>query len=145
MDEINFGLTFAALIAWFNLNGYKLSSELLSYAKSNKKLNSNYTPKNGYLIKYTNTIKKIANRTSTKGSSSFRNSRSKEEKDSYYGIRKFNYTKPSKKSKTVSISDRYDFSYEGIDSIQKVAIMAMYSAQRNGYLTPFYTKITVNV
>lgn len=144
-NTINHGPVVAAVIAWFSASGYKLSAELLTHMRSNKKINSSYTPKNGYVIKSSRTIKRIANATKTKGSDVMQNIGSTAEKDCYYAIHKFNFTKPSAKSKTVNVSDRYDFANSGISSIANFAITAMYSAQLSGYLKPFYTKTTVRM
>ena len=68
---------------------------------------------------------------------------SQRERDCYYAIHKFNFSKPSANSRQVTITDTYDYdstkNYEGIAGI---AINAMYKAQHDGYLTPFKIKWT---
>lgn len=129
----------AVVIAYFSAKGYKLSSELLTHMYKNNTLNSSYTPTYGSRIKSSSVFKSIANGKSTSGSAAFPNSGTTTTKDLYYAIHNFNYTKSSASSKTVKISDRYDYSsgdYSG------VAIGVMKAAQDAGVLVPFYTKIT---
>lgn len=135
-----------ACITYFNMNGYKLSTELLVQAKVNKKLDSYYNPSARALTSITQSSKywEIRDGKSTSGSAAFPNFGSVSERDCYYAIHKFSYTKPSSSSKKVIITDRYDYdntkNYSGIEG---VAVNAMYEAQQAGYLTPFKLKITL--
>lgn len=144
-ETINHGPTIAAIIAWFSVKGYKLSAELLTHMRANKKVNSQYIPKNGSVIKASQTTKNIAKRTATKGSATYQKKGGTKELDCYYALRRVNFTKPSKKSKKVTITDRYDFAMEGNATLEKFAITACFFAQNSGYLKPFKVKITVNM
>lgn len=134
----------ASVIAFFKVNGYKLSAELLAHMKANKVKYSNYVPVNGSIVKQSEKFKNVANGTSTSGGIEFTNSGSKTDKDLYYAIHNCDYTKPNKDSKTVTITDLYDFGggdniYDGIAG---TAVNAMTRAQNAGYLTQFYVTIT---
>ncbi|WP_288589354.1 hypothetical protein [Thomasclavelia spiroformis] len=135
----------SAVVAWFGMQGYLLSADLLVHMKMNKKLNSYYTPASHLLQKVTNSSRflRIRDAKKTSGSDAFPNSGSVGERDCYYAIHKFNFSKPSANSRQVTITDTYDYdstkNYEGIAGI---AINAMYKAQQDGYLTPFKIKWT---
>lgn len=131
----------AAVIAYFNAQGYKLSSELLSHAWNNKSLNSSYTPVYGYYVQSSSTFRNISNGKTTSGSGAFLNSGTVRERDCYYAIHKFNYTKPTATSKIVDIKDRYDFAQGTYSGIAGIAVNTMYTAQQVGSLVPFYTTI----
>lgn len=136
----------ASVIAFFNMSGYKLAAELLAHARDNTKLDSSYIPTNGNLVKKSSVFKNIANGTGTKGSASFENSGSTEEKDLYYAIHSFNWTKSSKTSKTVKISDRYDYKAgDHNGGIAGVAIDTMAKAQDAGVIVPYYVNITATL
>lgn len=90
--------------------GYKLSSELLTFAKKNKSQNTIYHPKYGYIVKNSSTFQDIAYGTSTSGSSIFNKGPLKMDNDLYYAIKHFDYSKNSASSHTVLIEDIYDFS-----------------------------------
>lgn len=137
-----FATEVAAVIAYFNVNGYKLSAELLSHMKANEVKDSDYTPTHGDIVLQSSVFTGIANGHVASGSGEFPNQGSKTDKDLYNAIHFFNYEKPSANSKTVTISDRYDFAANNPGSIAGVAMDMMYKAQEAGYLTPFYTKIT---
>lgn len=133
----------SAVIAYFNSNGYKLAAELLTHAEENTKLNSTYNPRYGSLVKKSATFKKIANGEKTKGSDSFSNIDGTVNKDLYYAIHKFDFTKPSKISKKVTIKGRYDFKKgEKYSGLAGLAIDTMYAAQEAGFLVPYYVSIT---
>lgn len=143
-QRVTYSAEIAAVIAYFNAKGYKLSSECLTHMKENKKKDSNYTPVYGSYVKSSSVFKKIANGSKTSGSSAFPNSGGTRDKDLYYAIHAFNYTKSSKSSKTVKIRDRYDFSYDKdhYSGLAGIAITAMYGAQVYGQLTPYYINIS---
>lgn len=133
----------AAVIAYFNSNGYKLAAELLTHAEENTKLNSTYHPIYGSLVKKSATFKKIATGGKIKGSDSFAKISGTVNQDLYYAIHAFDFTKTSTVSKKVTIKDRYDFKkgdkYSGLAGL---AIDTMYEAQEAGYLVPYYVIIT---
>lgn len=107
--------------------------------------NSTYVPSCGYVLKSTNTIKKIANGSSTKGLSVFNSVSTVSEGDAKYSIHKFDYTKPKSNSKTVKVSDYYDYGSGDYDSLAGIAVSAMKNAQKNGSIVPFKVSITVTV
>jgi hypothetical protein len=89
----------------------------------------------------------IANGKSTRGSAEFTNSGNTQQRDCYYSIHKFNYTKTSSTSRTVTITDVYDFAY-GADYhsfLAQAAINTMMLAQQEGVITPYNVKITVEL
>lgn len=130
-------------VAYFNSNDYVLSAELLLHAKENTVLDSVYEPTNGYLVCHSAVFRSIAEGTSVSGSASFPNSGDTIDKDLYYSIHAFSYTKPDETSTTVVISDRYDFAEEdNISSVVDLAVGIMYKAQQAGVITPFLVSIT---
>lgn len=131
-----------AVVAFFNMRGYKLSAELLTHAKDNTKLNSEYSPTNGQRVKSSPTFTNIANGKKTSGSANFANSGTTAQKDLYYAIHAFSWTKPSASSRTVTIRDRYDFAPGDYNGIAGIAIDTMYKAQQAGVIIPYYIKIT---
>jgi hypothetical protein len=131
----------AAVIAYFNANGYVLAAELLTFASNNTMLNMYYTPQNGKLVLQSSVFRNIAHGTSTSGTNAFPNSGGTVDKDLYYAIHSFSYSKASAKTKTVTINDRYDFAKGKYSGIAGIAIDTMYKAQQAGYLTPFYVRI----
>lgn len=130
-------------VAYFNSNDYDLSAELLLHARDNTVLDSLYEPTYGYLVCHSAVFQNIANGTSVSGSASFPNSGDYIDKDLYYSIHAFSYTKPDEESTTVVISDRYDFAEEdNISSVVDLAVGIMYKAQQAGVITPFLITIT---
>lgn len=132
----------ATVIAYFNVNGYKLSAELLSHMKANDILDSEYEPTHGDIVLQSSVFKDIAYGHVPVGSGEFPNEGNKTDKDLYNAIHYFDYVKSGPNSKTVTITDRYDYGPNNPESIAGVAMDMMYKAQEAGYLTPFYTKIT---
>lgn len=133
-------------VAYFNSKDYDLSAELLLHARDNGELDSIYVPEYGYLVAHSTVFQNIAYGTSVSGSASFPNSGDYIDKDLYYSIHAFSYTKPSADSTTVVLSDRYDFAEEdNISSVVDLAVDMMYKAQQAGVLTPFIVSITQTV
>lgn len=110
---------------------------------TNKK--STYVPNYGYVLKSTNAIKKIAKGTSIKGSSVFNSTSTTAEGDAKYSIHKFDFTKTKANSKTVKVSDYYDYGSGDYDGLAGIAVEAMKNAQKNGSIVPFKVSITVSV
>ena len=131
-----------AVIAWFNAKGYKLSAELLSYARRNDNVNAYYTPIYGSLVKKSSVYWKLLGSNLNSGTGVFTKSGSKEEIDLYYSIHKFKWYKTG--SGKLNISDVYDFDKNNnYDTIAGVAISEMYKAQENGIIVPFNVSITI--
>lgn len=132
-------LAVSAVLAWFNNQGYKLSFELLTHAVINTNKTSTYIPSNKAVVANVSAFVTIAKGSSTSGSFTFLNTGGTAAKDCYYALHKVKYTKTSSSSRTVKISDYYDFAdgdlnYSGIEGI---AVNAMYTAQKNGQIIPF--------
>ncbi len=141
-SEQGFGAAIAAVVAWFNLQGYSLSAELLTHARDNTVLYSDYSPVNGYLVKNSNVFQQIALGTSTSGSGAFEKSGTSNDYDLYYSIHSFYYSKIRYSSRTVTIRDIYDFAPGDYSGIAGITIDTMYKAQEAGVIVPFNTVIT---
>lgn len=142
ISNVTYAVPIAAVIGYFSAEGYKLAAELLTHMNKNKSLDSTYTPTYGYLVKSSEVFQAIANGSKTAGSAGFENNGTTVDKDLYYAIHLFNYTKPSPDSKTVQISDRYDYASGNYSGVAGVAINTMKAAQDAGVLIPFYTEIS---
>lgn len=129
-------------IAWFNNKGYKLAGELLLHALHNKTLKSTYSPVNGHRVKSSPIYYKIKESRSSNGTDIFLNSGTTIQKDLYYSIREFSWRKLTG---TITITDLYDYapgdSYSGLE---QYVIDGLHRAQKEGVITPFYTKIVIN-
>lgn len=135
-----YAIEVASVIAYFNLKGYTLSAELLTHMRSNTVLDSEYIPLHGGKVCESTVFQAILESQAASGSSVFPNTGNQNDKDLYYAIHKFDYTRIG--NYTLLISDRYDFaSDKAYTSIAGIAISKMYKAQQDGYLTPFYVKI----
>ena len=132
----------AAVVAFFNMKGYKLSAELLTHAKNNTEINSNYYPTNGQRVKSSPTFANIAKGNKIVGSANFENSGNTAQKDLYYAIHTFSWIKPSASSRTVIILDRYDFAPGDYNGVAGIAIDTMYKAQQAGVIIPYFVNIT---
>lgn len=135
----------AAVIAYFNANGYKLSSELLVHMRSNSSVGSTYVPTYGYYVQSSAVFRNISRGGSISGTAAFPNSGTTRERDLYYGIHNFYWRKSSAGTRTVKITDLYDYAksneYTGVAG---VAVNTMYAAQQAGYLTKYYVNITAS-
>ena len=118
---------------------------MLTHAKDNTKLNSNYYPTNGSRVGQSSVFKSIASGTKTSGSGEFKNSGTTVDKDLYYAIHFFNFTKSSASSRTVTIRDRYDFAPGDYSGIAGIAVDTMYKAQQAGVIIPYYVNITATL
>jgi hypothetical protein len=129
--------------AYFNMKGYKLSSELLLHARDNTSMDSIYSPVNGNLIESSAKIAELKANSLSSGSSAFAKDGQTAGDDLYYAIRGFTYYKSASK-KCFVLRDRYDYHENSDTGVAGVAINWMYTAQRNGVLTPFYTEYEIN-
>ena len=132
----------SAVVSYFLLNDYVLAAELLLKAYDNDIMDTYYTPHNVSAIWESDTFKNIVNGSSKSGSSSFPNSGTAAQKDLYYALHGFNYTK-SDSGSIIVLTDRYDFDKDvsGYDGISEAAISLMYKAQVAGTIVPFYSNI----
>ena len=133
------------VVAYFSNKKYYLSRELLLQSTLNTNKNSTYKPSNGSVIKSTSAIKKIANGTSTSGSSIFSSTSTVSEGDAKYALHRFKYTKSSSNSRTVKVTDYYDFASGDYNGLEGLAVDAMVNAQKNGSIVPYNVSITVTV
>lgn len=132
----------ASVLAYFNACGYTLAGELLTHARDNEDLDSIYAPVNIDAVLNSNIYEEIKNWTTYEGTSSFPNSGSTNDKDLYYAIHSFYFSK-SISNWAIVIQDRYDYAASNdYGSIGGVAVDLMYSAQENGVLIPYYSVIT---
>lgn len=133
----------AAVIAYFNNSGYNFAAELLTHARDNNDLDSIYEPVNKDDVLSSTVYQNIRYGSTLEGSSSFPESGATNDKDLYYAIHSFYYTK-SESGRTIEIQDRYDYEPGGYGSIGQVAVSMMYSAQQEGVIVPYYSVITHN-
>lgn len=123
--------------------GYNLSAELLTHASINSVVDSVYSPVYGSRVIASQISYNIASGLSMSGGADFPNSGSSHEKDLYYAIHSFDYTKSGANGKTVNIKDRYDFEdskdYTGLVDF---VVHKMFEAQQLGVIKPFQVRIT---
>lgn len=126
----------AAILAYFKFNKYYLSYELLAHAYITSS-DSQYIPKNGSIVKKSNTFIDIAQGNITSGGDFFNKGDTIIDNDLYYSIHYFTYKKSSSSSRTVTIYDTYDYTIDKNINIEGVAINLMYKAQRKNIITPY--------
>ncbi len=132
----------AAIIAWFNDQGYYLAQELLTHAVANSSYYSLYSPTYGNRVNYSSVFYNIKyNNTNTSGSDTFPSSTTTVLNDLYFGIHDFNWLRIY--GNTIRIEDLYDFNldYGYWGTIQGYAVALMVAAQYTGAIVPFYTII----
>lgn len=123
----------AAIASWFGSQGYLLSAELLLHAKDNTIYMSSYSPAYGSRVKSSSVTQRILASPARSGSGVFPNSGGQIDKDLYYAIHRFNWTK----NPSFLISDVYNFEIGQYSGLAGTAVNAMYFAQQEGYLTPY--------
>jgi len=132
-----------AIVAWFGTMQYWLSAECLTHAKNNKVLDSQYIPAFGNVVNSSPVWAKIQKTSALWGTDTFPNSGNYQNKDLYYAIHLFSWTKPTGNSTRVTLNDRYDFALnDKYSGLAGTAVNICYLAQLSGYLTPFKIKIT---
>ena len=141
-NDAYYAIAVAAIVTWFNGNNCLLASELLTRAKDNTVLDSRYTPIYRTKIINNPVVRDFMDSPQTEGSGEFSKSQSN---DLYYAIHLFNWEKDDD---VFIFSDRYDYelgdqSYP--DSIAEAAVYTMARAQRDGYITPYYVYVRVNM
>jgi hypothetical protein len=132
----------AAIVSWFSLQGYMLSAECLLHAESNTVLDSIYYPNYGSRVGSSTITTNIKSGSATSGSSAYPNSGTVVQKDLYYAIHAFSWTKSS--NNVVTINDRYDFELDLLNAyngLANTAVNVMALAQGAGYITPYKIKI----
>lgn len=128
----------AAIIAYFQSNGYDLAAELLSVAYINTSSSSTYEPRYGYKASASSVINKIRYNNQIYGSALFPNSESQNDKDLYYAIHKFDYVKSSGR---LMLTDIYNYATSDYTGIADAAVNTMFLAQQLGVIIPFNVRI----
>lgn len=142
-----YAMAILSVIAYFNLKGYKLSSELLTFAANNKEkaFEAIYEPVNGALVKQSPVFHQIIKDPVGHGNSDFPNAGNKVQLDLYYSIHGFQYY-IIQCGERVVIVDVYDYDggdYKDMNSIGNVAVKTMSIAQTMGLLIPYTVWIDV--
>lgn len=130
----------AAIVAYFNTNGYFLAAELLLHAQDNTKEDSEYCPYFDSHFRGSPVIRRIKRSSSSRGSDEFPKDGTTEGNDLYYAIHYFKWVKPDS-SNRVTVIDRYDYQVADYDGIQNYAVDAMFWAQQFGYIVPFQVRV----
>ncbi len=141
-EENIYVIAAAAIMAWFNNQGYYLAEELLTHAVANTSYYSLYSPIYGSRVNYSSVFTNIKyNNTNASGSDVFPSSSNTVLNDLYYGIHNFDWLRVY--SNTIRIEDLYDFTidYSYWGTIQGYAVALMVAAQYTGAIVPFYTII----
>ena len=136
-----------SILAYFEACGYNLASELLSQAWCNEVKDSVYVPVNESRVLSSAVVTNvIANGENTFGGASFANSGTYQEKDLYFALHDFDYSKTYYSSGYVKIwiQDRYDFDFTLAysDPVAVAAANVMATAESLGFLTPYRVSIT---
>lgn len=140
-NEESYKLIVTAVCAYFNMQEYYLSYELLAHMEMNNTLNSSYVPYYGYRVNSYPVTANLRLKFNTSGSAEFPNEGTTIQKDLYYSIHNFNY---SMTSAGLRITDRYDFDGDLIYvEFADLAVDTMARLQEVGYLTPYYVYINV--
>lgn len=132
----------AAIVTYFSVNNYTLSTELLTHMRENSEIDSIYRPVNSDIVVNSEDFKNLAYNSGD--SSSFeQDSSSTRKQDLYYAIHDFHFSK-SLHNDAIVLTDRYDFDPNSkyLDSIQESATYLMYVGQTMGALKPFYTVLS---
>ncbi len=137
-----------AAVAVLNVMHHDLTIELLVrsfYQATNS--GEVYIPYYGYKVKHSQLFKDIANGVSLIGDEKLPNAILGTDGDLYLSIHKFKYTKPSANSKTVILTDTYDYndSKEVLEEFPKIfhpIIKGMCALNRKGIVTYYPIKIT---
>ena len=147
----------AAIIAGFQVQGWDLAAELLTYSTINDIYGSHYEPVNGWYIKYATYIRNtIAVSEMVVDEDKFPGPEFweyipipfgldcyKVDADAFYGIGGFTYRKVYHDDNNVNIciKDLYDYEIKGGYGLAESIIYACYQAQLAGVIVPFYTII----
>lgn len=133
----------AAIVSYFTLANYPMSTEFLLHAQANNVTDSTYTPTMGniYASSVTTDVKNQANRGIQYGNAEYPKSASAAaQKDLYFAIHGFSWERIY--GNLVLIKDRYDFAPgDPYDGLAQTAVNAMFIAQQAGALTPFQVRI----
>lgn len=137
-------LAIAMVIAYFSNNNYALANELLIHSTINTDRNSTYTPTNKNVVRNTKVFENLAKGTSTKGTATFIKGNTSES-DCYFALHKVSYTKSTGTSRTVKITDYYDYASSNYSGLEGIAVDAMYTSQQNGYIVPYHISFSATL
>ncbi len=132
-----------AAIAFFELNEYKLSSELLAYSIYNKDTNTVYEPINMNIVCHSDYYRYEAVKTDLSGSISFkRNGTNKIENDCFFSLHNVSYTRESSSTKNLIIEDTYDYkrSTDEFEGIVQTVVNLVADAMTAGYITSYHIR-----
>lgn len=134
-------------IGLLKLFGHDLTVELLVNSLLIQEVDEPYIPAYGYKVKQSQLFKDIANGQVTAGGAEFPNAIWGTDGDLYLAIHGFKYSKTSSLSKTVIMTDKYDYddSEEGLSRFKKIfhpVIRGMCLLERAGLATFYDIEIT---
>lgn len=139
-DEAYLKTAVAAVVSWFAMKGYQLSSELLVVARNNTDEDRIYVPSNRVVAQNSSVVRDLIKAGRPSGSGEFPASGNL---DLYYSIHLFEYTQ----TKTMFVlTDIYDYEHGDQsygDSIAQVAVDTMADAQAAGIIVPYNIRIDV--
>lgn len=141
-EDTDYSLIISAAIAFFNLNGYDLASEMLTHMSENTVLDSYYEPLHIYRLMSSDLTYELALDTNTSGGASYEKDGTVNGNDLYYAIHDFSYKKSSSASRVLIIQDDYNYDYGDYDGLQQTVVNMLYNAQKKGALIPYKIKIT---
>lgn len=134
----------ATVIAYFSVNNYKLSAELLTHARDNEILNSPYDPEYGYRCYSSPVVDAIWKSMDYSSTAVFPKKpfQSDELDDLAYAIHGFSFTAHHDSDNYLEIVDTYDYAYQTeYTGVAGVAVETMYQAQEAGVITPYVVVI----
>lgn len=137
--KLSYPAAHAAIVSYFSDKGYTLAAELLTYMKTNTSYDSVYRPVNSNIAINSQVFQDLAHSSFQRGSGAFESDSNTNKQDLYMAIHAFSYSK-SINNTAIVLTDRYDFAFNDSydDFFTQAAVNMMYSAQQNGYLTPYY-------
>lgn len=137
-----------AAVAYFELLGYKLSSELLLFSIYNESQDTEYEPVNKYIVCHSKFYKNEAFKTNLTGSIAFeKNEVDNIENDCFFSLHNVLYTKDTSSSRDLNIEDVYDYNRSSteFDGIVQVAVNLMADAMAAGYITSYHIKFNPGI
>ncbi|MBR1891566.1 MAG: hypothetical protein IJ811_03615 [Clostridia bacterium] len=139
-----------AAISFFNISGYKLSAELLTYATDSSHSDNEYTPIYGSRVYSSQVTYDIIETPNTIQqypliSTPLLNSQSRNEEDLFFALNNFVIEDLNQSSKTYRITDEYNFDNAANNFILQILVNMFNSYMQNGYIYQFKTVIDVDL
>ena len=134
-------------VAVLSLMGHDLTLELLINSIMNQEISEPYIPAYGYKVKQSALFKNIANNSKTSGGEEFPYAIRGIDGDMFLSIHGFRFSKPYAASKTVTITDTYDYN-DNEEALKKFpwffrpVIKGMCKLERAGLATYYELEIT---